>query len=94
MSNILIQAVLTILSLSPIALSQAKSPKIRRYDCVAGLIAQPFWFGYGWSIEAWSLCLLGVIYTGVFAYGFYFKWVKGNKGVVTLEVVGDKPPTT
>lgn len=76
MSNILIQIGLAILSLLPIALSQAKSTKIRRYDCIAGLIAQPFWFAYGWYIEAWSLCFLGVVYLGVFAYGFYVKWVK------------------
>lgn len=76
MSEIFLQVLLAVLSLSPIALSQAKTEKIRRYDCIAGLIAQPFWFGYGWSIEAWSLCFLGVIYTGVFSYGLYGKWVK------------------
>jgi len=76
MSNIIIQVVLAIISLLPIALSQVKSPKIRRYDCIAGLIGQPFWFSYGWYIEAWSLCFLGVIYFGVFAYGFHTKWLK------------------
>ena len=76
MNAILIQVALAVLSLLPIALSQAKTEGIRRYDCVAGLFAQPFWVMYGWHIEAWSLCFLGVIYTGVFAYGFYGKWIR------------------
>lgn len=47
MCKILIQVGLAVLSLLPIALSQAKSDKIRRYDCIAGIVAQPFWFAYG-----------------------------------------------
>lgn len=85
MSNILIQVALVILSLMPIALSQAKTLKVRRYDCIAGLIAQPFWFAYGWHLEAWSLCFLGVVYTGVFAYGFRSKWLKPQ--VETADIV-------
>lgn len=85
MTNIIIQVVLAILSLSPIALSQAKSPRVRRYDCIAGLVAQPFWFSYGWYIEAWSLCFLGIVYTGVFAYGFYVKWIRVDKAVLNAE---------
>lgn len=82
MLNIFIQVILAILSLMPIALSQAKSVKVRRYDCIAGLIAQPFWFAYGWYLEAWSLCFLGVVYVGVFAYGFRAKWLKADDEVV------------
>lgn len=40
--DIVIQVFLSVLSLSPIALAQAKSLKVRRYDCIAGLVAQPF----------------------------------------------------
>ncbi len=93
MTNILIQIGLAILSLLPIALSQAKAPKIRRYDCIAGLIAQPFWFSYGWYIEAWSLCFLGVIYTGVFAYGFYVKWIKVDKAIANTDSDSSPPKT-
>lgn len=70
-----IQIGLAVLSLTPIALAQAKSQKIRRYDCVAGLVAQPFWFAYGWSIDGLALMFLSVVYIGVFAYGIYTKWV-------------------
>lgn len=76
MIDILIQVGLAILSLLPIALSQVKAEKIRRYDCIAGLVAQPFWFSYGFLIEAWSLCFLAIIYTGVFAYGIKVKWLE------------------
>lgn len=76
MYEILIQVGLAVLLLLPIALSQAKSDKIRRYDCIAGIVAQPFWFAYGWHSQAWSLCFLGIVYSGIFAYGFYGKLLK------------------
>lgn len=78
MYEILIQVGLAVLSLLPIALSQAKSDKIRRYDRIAGIVAQPFWFAYGRHSQAWSLCFLGIVYSGIFAYGFYGKWLKNH----------------
>lgn len=89
-TDIFVQGGLIVLSLLPIALSQAKTEKIRRWDCIAGLFSQPFWFSYGWYTGAWSLCFLGVIYTGIFAYGFYSKWVRSPKSAVIDDLENNK----
>lgn len=77
-SNIINQILLAVADILPDALSQSKNYNIWRYDCVVGLIGEPFWFYYGFKTEQWAFCLLEAIFFFVCLSDFYHKWILKN----------------
>ncbi|HDY98737.1 MAG TPA: hypothetical protein ENH72_09620 [Pseudomonas sabulinigri] len=66
---------LTIFSLLAIWLTQEKRIERRRWASVFGLISQPFWFWAAISSQQWGILLLSLLYTAVWAKGFYTHWI-------------------
>lgn len=69
------QVGLALVELIPIAFSQAKTFKVRRFDCVFGLLLEPYWIYYAYTTKQWGILFLGFLFIIVFAYGFYHKWI-------------------
>jgi hypothetical protein len=75
------QSVVTALSLLAVGLSQSPSERARRYACLAGLAAQPFWFVIQWSHGLHLLAVLSLVYAAVWLRGVRTYWwgvARGN----------------
>lgn len=66
---------LTIFSLLAIWLTQEKRFARRRWASIFGLASQPFWFYAAISTQQWGVFILSVLYTAVWAKGFYTHWI-------------------
>lgn len=77
-TSILMQLALALADILPDAFSQAKNPKIRRYDCVVGLLGEPIWLWYGYKTEQWAFTFLGFVFLIICGYAFYHKWILGD----------------
>lgn len=75
-TSFLQQFTLAAAELLPMTLAQVRNYKIRRYDCIAGLLMEPYWIYYGWKTGQWAIAFLGILFLFFFAYGFYHKWWK------------------
>lgn len=47
----------------------------KKYACIFGLIAQPFWFYATWQSQQWGMFALCYAYTGAWLIGVYNYWV-------------------
>ncbi len=63
------QLALGLLGVIAIWLSQDARPDRRRFACLFGLAAQPFWFYAMWHAEQWGVFGLCFLYT--------WSWLKG-----------------
>lgn len=66
---------LTLFSLLAIYLTQDPRLERRRWASVFGLISQPFWFWASISTQQWGIFTLSLLYTAVWAKGFYTHWI-------------------
>lgn len=57
-------------------LSQDKSEKRRKWACVFGLLGQPFWIYAAYSVQAWGILAVTVLYTLAWIRGFKTHWMK------------------
>ncbi len=72
------QVVIGICGLSSVMLSQDHRPALRRYACLFGLIAQPFWFYSAWHAQQWGIMGLCFVYTWGWFKGFRNFWILGR----------------
>lgn len=72
---------LTIFSLLAIWLTQDTSLQRRRWASIFGLVSQPFWFYAAISTQQWGVFILSLLYTGVWAKGFYTHWIAKAEAV-------------
>jgi hypothetical protein len=49
---------------------------VRRYACIAGLVAQPFWVYTTFVHQQWGALAATFFYTLSWARGFYTQWIK------------------
>ena len=60
-------------------LSQSKSEQARRFACLFGLAAQPFWFYATWLAEQWGIFAMCFLYTASWLRGFRTHWLPPRK---------------
>jgi hypothetical protein len=65
---------IALLGVTAIWLSQGEKGK--KYACIFGLLAQPFWFYATWKAEQWGIFGLTFLYTLAWARGVYTNWIK------------------
>lgn len=49
---------------------------IRRFGCLAGLMAQPFWFYTTVTHQQWGIFVSSFFYTYSWSRGFYNQWIR------------------
>lgn len=57
-------------------LSQDGRDSVRRWACIVGLIAQPFWFYATWKAGQWGIFSLCFLYTYSWLRGIKTHWLK------------------
>lgn len=70
------QLFIGLFGVSAIWLSQQKNDELKRYACICGLFAQPFWFYSMWVSEQYGVFALCFFYAYSWATGFYNYWIK------------------
>lgn len=80
------QFMIGLCGVTAIWLSQSADHDRRRYACLFGLAAQPFWFYTTWHAEQWGIFALCFLYTWSWWRGFRFYW----RGFGTNERANEK----
>lgn len=62
--------------LMAIWLSQCRHYDARKWACIFGLIAQPFWFLATWKAHQYGIFAVCFLYTFSWCKGFYTYWIK------------------
>jgi len=70
------QIMIAILGLPAIWLTQQNREDWKKYGCIFGILAQPFWFHTTYVNEQWGIFALSFIYAAVWLIGFYNYWIK------------------
>ncbi len=55
-------------------LTQDKRATRRRWACIFGMLAQPFWFYAAWKAEQWGIFAMCTLYTYAWARGLRAHW--------------------
>lgn len=58
-----------------IYLSQDSRPRWRRWACIFGLAAQPFWFDMAWRAHQYAVLALSLVYAASWARGLAAHWL-------------------
>jgi hypothetical protein len=61
--------------MSAVYLANDRRPGVRRWGCVCGLLAQPFWFYETAAHGQWLIFAASLVYAYGWARGFYHQWV-------------------
>lgn len=70
------QIVIVVCGVLSVFLSQARSVRSRRWACVFGLVAQPFWMVATWQAAQWGIFALSFVYAAGWLRGFWNHWVR------------------
>jgi len=77
------QIAIGLFSVTAVFLSQDRRAHVRRYACLFGLAAQPFWFYATYIAGQWGIFALSFLYTLSWLRGFRVHWgsahVRGAK---------------
>ena len=63
---------ITVSGVIAVWLTQDKRATWRRWACIFGMLAQPFWFYAAWKAEQWGIFAMCTLYT--------YAWAKGHLG--------------
>ncbi len=69
------QCVIAICGIASIWLSQDPRHDWRKWACIIGLIAQPFWLYATWKAEQWGIFALTFVYAAGWMRGIRTYWV-------------------
>jgi hypothetical protein len=69
------QALIGLCGALAVFLSQDSRPRRRRWACIFGLAAQPFWFDMAWHAHEYGVLALSVVYAASWARGFAVHWL-------------------
>lgn len=75
------QLVIAVCGIGSVMLSQSRSAQRRRFACLVGIVAQPFWMFATWTAGQWGLLLLTLVYTAAWAKGIWVHWVVPSRGM-------------
>lgn len=70
------QVAIGICGLTSVWLTNDPRPLVRRWACLFGLAAQPFWFYATWQAQQWGIFALAFVYTAGWARGVWHQWVR------------------
>lgn len=73
------QLVIALAGISTVLLSQDHRPGMRKWACIIGMLAQPFWLYATWKAQQWGIFALAFIYFFGWARGFYNFWLRGRE---------------
>ena len=72
------QIAIGLCGVAAIFLSQDQRESWRRWACIFGLIAQPFWFIATWRAQQYGIFAVCFLYAFSWLRGFYGYWIAGR----------------
>jgi hypothetical protein len=66
---------ITLSGIVAVWLTQDKRAAWRRFACIFGMLAQPFWFYAAWKAEQWGIFAVCMLYTYAWARGLWIHWL-------------------
>ena len=69
------QGFIALLGVTAVWLTQQPNESLKKYACLFGLAAQPFWFYAAWSAQQWGILALCFVYAGAWLMGFKHYWL-------------------
>ena len=78
-SMVLDQLAIFVTGVIAIWLAQHKRERWRRWACIFGLLAQPFWFYAAWKAEQWGILAISTLYTYAWARGIWTYWLASER---------------
>lgn len=72
------QVVIAVCGIATVWLSQDARPGARKWACIVGMVAQPFWLYATWQASQWGIFLLAFVYFFGWARGFRNFWLRGH----------------
>lgn len=72
------QVVIAVCGIGSVFLSQSTDADRRRYACLVGITAQPFWVYATWTAGQWGLLLLTFVYSLAWAKGIWVHWLSSR----------------
>ena len=76
MAHTIVTSIISLLSLSSLGLAYYSKADLRRYACLFGLAAQPFWIAHVWMSEAWGILPLTPAYTLLYILAVKNHWLR------------------
>lgn len=73
------QLVIVACGVASVYLSQDTRPALRRWACIAGMLAQPFWLFATWQAQQWGIFALAFVYTWGWGRGVWNFWFRGER---------------
>ncbi len=73
------QVVIAVAGVAAAVMSQARGFKVRRWACIAGLVAQPAWYVATWQAGQWGMFVLSLVYTAAWCLGVWNYWLKQER---------------
>jgi hypothetical protein len=70
------QIFIGIFGIASIILTNDPHARIRRYGCLFGMAAQPFWFYSAYTAGQWGIFALAFVYSAGWARGIWHQWIK------------------
>lgn len=70
------QLFLSVFGVLAVLLTQASTQEKRRWACVSGLLAQPFWFYSTWQASQWGIFVLSIVYASIWTRSFWVNWIR------------------
>lgn len=70
------QTIIALCGMASVWLSQDRRHGWRRWACIIGIAAQPFWLYATWKAEQWGIFLLTFVYAVGWARGIWTHWVR------------------
>jgi hypothetical protein len=69
------QGVLFVLGTTAVWLSQDPRDDRRKWACIIGITAQPFWLYATWKAEQWGIFALTFVYAAAWIRGIWHFWI-------------------
>ncbi|MEM5294220.1 hypothetical protein VSR82_07740 [Burkholderia sp. JPY481] len=70
------QIAIGLCGVAAVFLSQDRRASWRRYACLFGLAAQPFWFYTTWRAQQYGIWAVCWLYAFSWARGFWTNWIR------------------
>lgn len=83
------QWAIAVLGAVAVWLSQSAHEPVRRFACLAGLMAQPFAFYTAWQLQHAGVLVLALVFTLAWLRGLWVHWLAPRRqaGVGTIQMV-------
>lgn len=73
-TNTIVSIFISVLSLSSLGLAYYKARDLRRYACLCGLLAQPFWIAHVVLTQSWGIVVLTPVYAVIYILAVWQHW--------------------